>query len=69
MEVRKILPSPAGRGCGIDLVKTFAIFGVLLIHASPSALNRCELAFFSLFSALVWGNVSRASVPLFFMCP
>lgn len=69
MEVRKTLPSPAGRDCGIDLVKAFAIFGVLLIHASPSALNRCELASFSWFSALFWGSVSRASVPLFFMCP
>lgn len=61
------LPVLVPRKIEIDRVKAIAIFGVLLIHASAGALVE-NIGSSSWFGALFWGSVSRASVPLFFMC-
>ena len=56
------------RDLAVDLIKTFAIVGVLLIHTAASAYSTNALGSPSWYFALFWGSVSRASVPLFLMC-
>ncbi len=53
------------REYGIDLVKTLAIFGVIVIHACK---YNYDLLSFPWTSSVFWGCLVRASVPLFFMC-
>lgn len=55
------------RDVGIDMVKAAAILGVLLLHTSTDA-YALPIGSFHWTSAVVWGGVVRASVPLFFMC-
>lgn len=62
------------RDAAVDLLKSIAIVGVLLIHVSAPALGvppppRAGLtcAAFDWFAALFWGCVSRGSVPIFLM--
>ena len=50
---------------GIDLIKTIAIFCVLVIHASAPGYSA---AGFDYYASLFWGSVTRMAVPLFFMC-
>lgn len=50
----------------MDLLKAFAITGVILIHVSAGGFS-CPVGSFDWFSALFWGSVSRASVPIFLM--
>lgn len=50
----------------IDVVKTIAIIGVVLIHISANGYNY-DIGSFNFTSAVFWGSLSRASVPLFFM--
>ncbi len=57
-----------GRSCAIDLVKAWAIFGVLVIHTTSSWGYQGEVGSFSWGCSLFWGSLCRASVPLFFMC-
>lgn len=53
------------RDAGIDLIKTAAIFCVLVIHvASPGY----SAEGFDRAAALFWGCLTRMAVPLFFMC-
>ncbi len=54
----------AKRDIGIDLVKVFAILGVLIIHTCS---YEASIGSFDWYSGLFWGSVSRASVPLFLM--
>ncbi|MGI6254359.1 MAG: acyltransferase [Acutalibacter sp.] len=56
------------RDVAVDLVKTFAIVGVLLIHATTGATSANPVGSGGWYIALLWGSVSRASVPLFLMC-
>ena len=58
----------ASRDTAVDLVKSFAILGVLFIHATTGALGANDLGSAGWYIALFWGSVSRASVPLFLMC-
>jgi len=51
----------------IDLIKTIAIFGVLVIHVGSGVLTQTEVSTFEWFSGLFWGSLVRASVPLFLM--
>ena len=60
-------PSISARDLGIDLVKAAAILGVLLLHTSTDGYT-APIGSFHWTSAIVWGGVVRASVPLFFMC-
>ena len=49
------------------MLKTIAIIGVLLIHVSSSELTH-PIGSTDWFSALLYGCLARASVPLFLMC-
>ena len=61
------MATTSARDRAVDLVKTFAIVGVLLIHVSAGGfVGQVKSA--GWLAALFWGSVSRASVPLFFMC-
>ena len=51
----------------VDLVKACAILGVAVIHAATGAYQN-QLGSAGWYSAVAWGSVSRASVPLFLMC-
>ena len=55
------------RDAGIDMIKAAAILGVLLLHISTDGYSAPILSF-QWTSAVVWGGVVRASVPLFLMC-
>ena len=55
------------RNDAIDLIKSFAIIGVLLIHVSAGGFTHSVLSL-PWNVTLFWASVSRASVPLFFMC-
>ncbi|WP_292920076.1 acyltransferase family protein, partial [Oscillibacter sp. CAG:155] len=71
MRVKEVDPSlrraAPGRDRAVDLVKTAAIFGVLLIHVSAGGLGGAEVGSGTWFACLFWGSVSRAAVPLFLM--
>ena len=56
-----------GRDRTVDLVKTAAIFGVLLIHVSAGGLSGAAIGSGTWIACLFWGSVSRAAVPLFLM--
>ena len=51
----------------IDLLKTIAIFGVVVIHMCGGGYNNPILSF-DWISSVFWGSIARASVPIFFMC-
>lgn len=51
----------------IDLLKTLAIFGVIIIH-SCSAGYATPVGSFDWTASLFWGSLTRASVPVFLMC-
>lgn len=55
------------RDTGVDLVKTIAVFGVILIHISAVSYPQNILGLNWALN-LFWSCVSRASVPLFLMC-
>ena len=55
------------RSWDIDLIKALAITGVVLIHVSAGGFSG-SVGSGGWLSALFWGTVSRASVPLFFLC-
>jgi len=55
------------RNSSIDLLKTVAIFGVIVIHTCSGAYND-PIPSLGWISAVLWGSIVRASVPIFFMC-
>ena len=55
------------RAMDIDYIKAIAIVGVLVIHTT-SAGYKFPVMSFNWIASVFWGSVSRASVPLFFMC-
>ncbi|MBQ1371754.1 MAG: acyltransferase family protein [Oscillospiraceae bacterium] len=55
------------RKLDIDLVKAIAVFCIVCIHASTGAFSS-PTASFDWTSALLWGCLTRAGVPLFLMC-
>lgn len=59
------LPPP--RSGAVDFLKSFAIVGVLFIHASTSSYY-LPLGSSGWLWGLFWGSISRASVPIFFLC-
>lgn len=59
--------SSARRAVNIDLVKTIAIFCVVFIHAG-GVYYAFPVGSFSWNSALFYGSLVRAGVPLFLMC-
>lgn len=58
---------PPTRDHRIDCIKALAILGVVMIHTC-SASYASPLGSFDWISGVFWGSLSRASVPLFFMC-
>lgn len=52
----------------VDLAKSAAIFGTLLIHTSAAGGFSGAVGSFSWISALFWGSVLRCAVPVFFLC-
>ena len=59
--------SPSPRNYAVDLVKTVAIAGVLLIHASAGGLSGTEAGSPFWLSCLFWNALARPAVPLFLM--
>ena len=59
-------PSSTSRDHGIDLAKAVAIFGVIVIHTC--APGSFPIGSFNFLSAVFWGSITRASVPIFFLC-
>jgi len=55
------------RNTGIDLLKSVAIVGVIVIHTCYDGYSNPILSFDWL-STVFWGSMVRASVPIFFMC-
>lgn len=55
------------RNLNIDLIKVFAIIGVIVIHVCSSVLTQEKIGTFDWISALSYGTIFRASVPLFLM--
>ncbi len=55
------------RNKSIDLLKTLAIFGVIVIHMCGGGYSN-PIPSFHWISSVFWGSVMRASVPIFFMC-
>ena len=55
------------RDRGVDLVKTLAIFGVLLVHVGAPAFGAGAVGTAPWLEALFWASLSHACVPLFFM--
>jgi surface polysaccharide O-acyltransferase-like enzyme len=53
------------RNAGIDLIKTVAIFCVIVIHVSAPGYSRAGLDYCA---SVFWGSATRMAVPLFFMC-
>ena len=56
------------RNIAVDIIKAFAIFGVVVIHVVSPILTGAGIGSFEWFGGLFWGALFRASVPLFFMC-
>lgn len=56
------------RDIGIDLIKTVAIIGVVMIHTCTTGYSSYEILSFNWTCSVFWGSIVRASVPLFFMC-
>jgi surface polysaccharide O-acyltransferase-like enzyme len=54
------------RKLDIDLLKTLAIFGVIVIHTFTA--GGYALGTASWYEAVFWGVLVRGSVPIFFMC-
>ncbi len=55
------------RNTAVDLLKAFAVFGVIVIHTCGSALT-ASLFSADWLSAVVYRSIVAASVPVFFMC-
>ncbi|NLO22238.1 MAG: acyltransferase family protein [Syntrophomonadaceae bacterium] len=53
------------RDYSIDLLKSIAIIGVIVIHTCS---YNYEIASLNWTGSVFWGSVVRASVPIFFMC-
>ncbi|HEY5584062.1 MAG TPA: acyltransferase family protein [Ruminiclostridium sp.] len=52
----------------IDLLKVIAIFGVITIHISSSALYQFGIASIDWYFSVFWASIVRWSVPVFLMC-
>lgn len=52
----------------IDIIKSIAIVGVVLIHLCAPGINAYEIGSFNWLFLIFLGSIIRASVPLFFMC-
>ncbi len=63
-------PSPAApsRNVPVDLAKTLAIFGTLLIHATADGGFSWPAGSLSWTANLFWSSVLRCAVPVFFLC-
>ncbi len=55
------------RDIGIDLLKSIAIFGVIVIHVCSAGYSNPVLSF-NWISTVFWGSLVRESVPIFLMC-
>lgn len=55
------------RNRSIDLLKTLAIIGVVVIHTCSGGYGN-PIPSFDWISSVFWGSIVRASVPIFFMC-
>lgn len=55
------------RDVKIDITKTIAVFGVIMIHTCSAAFSQ-NVATFGWMSTAFWGSIVRGSVPLFLMC-
>lgn len=56
------------RNRSIDLLKSIAIIGVIVIHTCSNGGYSNPMLSFDWLSAVFWGSLTRASVPIFFMC-
>ena len=67
METAPSAVRPSARSGAVDLLKTIAIFSVIVIHTAPGGYT-APLGSFDWCSAVFWGSLTRAAVPLFLMC-
>lgn len=63
----KLKTNQKNRDYSIDLLKAIAIIGVIVIHTCGGGYNY-PIASFNWISTIFWGSLTRASVPIFFMC-
>ena len=56
------------RNITVDIIKTIAIFGVVMIHTVAGVLTNSSIGGADFNFGLFWGTLVRGSVPLFFMC-
>ncbi len=56
------------RSLAIDILKTVAIIGVLVIHTSSAGFLGYEAFTLDWYTTIFWGSLVRFSVPVFFMC-
>ena len=61
------MSNQSNRNLNIDLIKVCAILGVIVIHVCSSVLTQVPIGTFNWISALSYGTIFRASVPLFLM--
>ena len=61
-------PAVGKRSAAVDVAKTAAIFGTILIHASAMGGFAWETGSANWVWALFWGSVLRCAVPVFFLC-
>ena len=54
-----------GRDFSLDVLKSLAIFGVIVIHVCS---YQDPVRSFGWVASITWGSLVRASVPIFFMC-
>lgn len=52
----------------VDVLKTLAIFGVIVIHISAGMLANIKIASTNWYFYVFWASIVRWSVPVFFMC-
>lgn len=61
------IKNPPKRDSSIDLLKTIAIFCVLLIHTASTVIT-AAVGTADWYGGIFWGCISRFAVPVFFMC-
>ena len=62
-----VVSDPPARSGAVDLLKTLAIIGVVMIHVSAESIISA-VGSPDWYASVFWGSLVRAAVPIFFMC-
>ena len=60
--------APAVRDRTVDVLKTIAIFGVLVIHTTAPGTSQYPQGSAAWLACVFWGSLIRFAVPVFFLC-